>query len=1458
MPKVAAKFLAPLKPPGGWHDNDHTDIFLIKVMPTLQETQSTRSEYLPPRDPSQWQLDGIHGLPDRHFRLLREDTIGQLRDAIHSEIVPSSGGQGNRNNLRTHAYRNQLRRLQSSALVFLTDYRTCAVLCSVLGPSSDRVKNEGQNQLGPSEGDEPSLWSNKALASITLGLVEADGENIRRLLQAMATGRATASASLSLVEFPGVLLPSFQPTLCALQQIKKSARLPFADILTAAGAPDMQIPPPRYASRPGFFFDLQGLTKDHSPLNLYPGRPFDIQDLQRNCDLDEAQAEALVNSLTRELGLIQGPPGTGKSYTGVALVKQGRSGPDNLLETKITSQVIRIGSQSKSEVLKPLNLRNVAKDFSHTRFEKRAFSARDFRGLLENHSIAKHLKERHPLHYHHLFEKNIDGWDRYSSRGSNGAIGQWLHQGRQNENPSRSIQELQYSDLETMTTQERRNLHASWLEEIRSEEERDITLAILDHRDAKLKFDDVRDEMNLQLLQSADVIGITTSGLARNLKFLQRLQSKVVICEEAGEVLEVNLLTALLPSVQQAILIGDHLQLRSQIQNYDLSSENPRGVDKNAEDGAQVPFNTLETQRRMHPSIAHLIRKTLYPRLSDAPSVCVYPEVMGMRRRLFWLDHRAPEAGSSGDDALATSHWNQHEIQLTAALIKHLTSQGTYKKGDIAVLTSYLGQLHRLRREIGQFTRISMDERDEGQLDKAGLPDNTKLENKRISKYRKFIKTTLLESVRVATVDNFQGGEAKVIVISLVRSNSQNKCARHGMYIIGNSATSAHVPMWADVIKLLESNDNFGTELELRCPRHPDTPIFTLHSAVYCLEDCPRPLKGCDYQCPKKCGDQCVTKCTVKVHDPHRVLGVHAAPYLKCWEAQNLSNLRCTVRVDKTIPGCNHKVSELCYVDMTKNDYKCKKQCSDYAINAFLVMNQEPFLQIMVLCTQNCGRGQSTCSHSCGISCHGEKPCPPCNKPCDFHCGHSKYGNKYHELCIPCAEDICLSACPRSKCSMPCSAPCGHAPCSKRCEKKLPCGPSVCGESCPPIEFCQICASEDVKHRAVDFILGETYEEIDLNENPCIFPQCHHFLTMESMDGLFDWKKRYNLDTKGFPISIASSSEPFSIDDVKRCATCRGSLRDIARYGRLVRRALRDECTKKFILYSNNEYIPIATNVSKHLASLQDDSDFKFSAVFDGTKIIRIEGPCDNQVRMLSNLLARCKPSRWSELMPLRKRLLIYLEKVSKDEQPSTNSTKVFCRIRGFLMAAALLIRLDTALIADFLSLRRKGLSRKMALDSEIQLIHKAASSNRAYLQVEGHIFLAELYALERGHRENLTQPERMMEYGTIAVERARRLCQENPGQTTGLSQEVDEAEKMVNQGTLYTAVTNAERLAVIEAMAGEFRGTGHWYFCVNRHPFTIGECGMPMQQARCPECGAPVGGQHHQQVEGRLGNLST
>ena len=124
-----------------------------------------------------------------------------------------------------------------------------------------------------------------------------------------------------------------------------------------------------------------------------------------------------------------------------------------------------------------------------------------------------------------------------------------------------------------------------------------------------------------------------------------------------GEVLEAHTLTALLPSVEHAILIGDHEQLRPQINNYELQQDHPRG-ERYALDvslferfvrpkhGApELPYCSLKTQRRMHPSISELNRSTLYPQLEDHDSVSMHPEVEGMRHRLYWMDHNKPEDG---------------------------------------------------------------------------------------------------------------------------------------------------------------------------------------------------------------------------------------------------------------------------------------------------------------------------------------------------------------------------------------------------------------------------------------------------------------------------------------------------------------------------------------------------------------------------------------------------------------------------------------------------------------------------------------------------------------------------------------------------------------------------------------------------------------------------------------------
>jgi hypothetical protein len=74
------------------------------------------------------------------------------------------------------------------------------------------------------------------------------------------------------------------------------------------------------------------------------------------------------------------------------------------------------------------------------------------------------------------------------------------------------------------------------------------------------------------------------------------------------------------------------------------------------------------------------------------------------------------------------------------------------------------------------------------------------------------------------------------------------------------------------------------------------------------------------------------------------------------------------------------------------------------------------------------------------------------------------------------------------------------------------------------------------------------------------------------------------------------------------------------------------------------------------------------------------------------------------------------------------------------------------------------------------------------------------------------------------------KICDEYPGQIAGMRNEVEDVERMLRDSTFYMLVSNEEKATVYAAMAYDFRGTGHWYYCENGHPFTIGECGMPME----------------------------
>ena len=173
-------------------------------------------------------------------------------------------------------------------------------------------------------------------------------------------------------------------------------------------------------------------------------------------------------------------------------------------------------------------------------------------------------------------------------------------------------------------------------------------------------------------MSHAKVIAMTTTGAARYHQVLQDIQPSIVIIEEAAEVLEAHVITALTAGCQHLILIGDHKQLRPNPTVFELAKLYKLDISLfERMINNEIQCDTLEIQHRMRPEIAELVAG-IYPKLQNHESVLEYDDVMGISGNLYFINHSVPEAC----DEELRSKYNDQEAKFLVALCGYMLKQG--------------------------------------------------------------------------------------------------------------------------------------------------------------------------------------------------------------------------------------------------------------------------------------------------------------------------------------------------------------------------------------------------------------------------------------------------------------------------------------------------------------------------------------------------------------------------------------------------------------------------------------------------------------------------------------------------------------------------------------------------------------------------------------------------------------
>jgi hypothetical protein len=1257
------------------------------------------------------------------------------------------------------------------------------------------------------------------------------------------------------------------------------------------------------------FVDSVGL-RNAIPSYLYQyihidGKAYPLNSHFPKYTLDDSQYEAYRYALTNKIAILQGPPGTGKTYIGclitrillsnintpILVVCYTNHALDQFLKhiSKFEQNIIRIGARCKDEELEKFMLRNVKEEkkmkvktdlFKIKRKLQALLSNNEFNEFLACLSKGRYLPfETFSTLFPNLVNKLVSEFQNLTNcvisntKGNREVYGLWMVSNKKDLN--KQIERVSkfvistddiwaFSDkvrslFKSMDQQSKVEINDAALEEEEQDEDdirenlermvddsddedlggnsfknqtyedleellyepkklnndeiktilikkclwdlpRDIknevvqyfksayinkhlrNMDIFDHVQALIEQKrECESYIDASYIANAKIVGMTTTGCAKYSAILEQVSFEIVIIEEAAEVLESHIAALLTRSLKHMILIGDHKQLKPKPYDYEIETKynfNVSFFERLINNG--FPLKTLSYQRRMRPEFADFVRLIYGENYKDDVCTLNRPNNKGFQSNIYFIKHNQMEGGMDG----MASKINNYEASYLPYLAQYILRQGY---NNITILTLYTGQLLCIRKHLKLL-----------HLDK---------------------------QVKVVTVDNYQGEEDDFILLSLVRSNKNDKIgflsiinrvcvafsrARLGFYVIGNlDFLSSCTNEWKSIHDLAIKNNIISDKLTLCCQRHKKITVISKpedfiklpeggcsepckerlecghvceylchnweHTSKRCKKQCSK-VRDCGHPCTKRCIDDCGS-CEAKTT---KLLPCGHRGEYKCYLEED--DIPCQAICSRKLT-CGHPCKDRCY-------QKCNNEVCTFKVRKLLLCGHVNDVECstpanQAECKIKC-EGVLTCTHDCSGTC-GKCLKGTLHIPCEVECGKSLMcGHVCKQKCSqPClCKRDCINVCSHAKCLDPCFAAC--IDCKEFCQNKCPHNRN-CEKLCS--ELCDIAPCD----QRCSLLLKCGHQCMGLCEEDCpnLCRICDpensafeiFFGNEDNPDALF-----YKLSC-GHHIEVEALDNYMSIDgavQVKTCPHCKSIIQQ-----------------NKGFRYVNTVKIAYS-RINKVKERMLQAYGTNYKTYYDQLLNLKpkfIKSKLCTQVLSLLDTIEKKKD--YYRICTLYN-MSTFLNKLETIEKITT---------RQILTNNARLTNLF-----------------KVNFENVYAYFRRIGDYNPHFLeQLDNKI--ENLYVFSKMNTDYIN---------STSLEKINKLLEESYFN-------IDE-KRLDN---IISSIMSEERKKEFIQIMNV--ATGRWYICPNGHPYSVGECGRPMESISCPECGAPIGGHDHQPNQGNV-----